>query len=36
MQEEKASGGATQRPTVTLHEEYHCNDLEHLPYEDEH
>lgn len=36
MQEEKAAGGATQRPTVTLHEEYHCNDLEHLPYEDEH
>lgn len=36
MQEERASGGATQRPTVTLHEEYHCNDLEHLPYEDEH
>lgn len=36
MQDEKSGGGATQRPTVTLHEDYHCNDLEHLPYEDEH
>ncbi len=32
MLDEKAGGGATQRPGVTLREEYHCNDLEKLPY----
>ena len=32
MQDEKASGGSMQRPTTTLNEEYHCNDLEHLPH----
>jgi adenine deaminase len=32
MQDEKAGGGSMQRPSTTLQEEYHCNDLEHLPH----
>ncbi|MFN8154815.1 MAG: amidohydrolase family protein [Bacteroidia bacterium] len=32
MLDEKAGGSPTQRPGVTLREEYHCNDLEKLPY----
>lgn len=32
MQDEKSGGASTQRPGSTLREEYHCNDLEKLPY----
>jgi imidazolonepropionase-like amidohydrolase len=32
MADDKQQGGGTQRPTTTLREEYHCNDMEHLPY----
>ncbi|MBL0095048.1 MAG: amidohydrolase family protein [Bacteroidetes bacterium] len=33
MMDEKSSGGAMQKPTATLQELYHCNDMEHLPHE---
>lgn len=32
MIDEKSAGGSTQKPSTTLHEEYHCNDMEHLPH----
>jgi len=32
MFEDRNAGGATRKPVTTLHEEYHCNDLEKLPH----
>jgi imidazolonepropionase-like amidohydrolase len=32
MSDDKQQGGASQRPTTTLREEFHCNDMEHLPH----
>ncbi|MFM9008127.1 MAG: hypothetical protein ACKORE_06080, partial [Bacteroidota bacterium] len=32
MSDDKQQGGSTQRPTTTLREEFHCNDMEHLPH----
>ncbi len=32
MVDEKNSGAPTQKPVTLLHEEYHCNDMESLPY----
>ena len=35
MGDDKSEGGSRQRPSTTLKQEYHCNDMEHLPYDDE-
>ena len=32
MLDEKNAGGTTRKPVTTLHEEYHCNDMEKLPH----
>lgn len=32
MFEDRNAGGASRKPVTTLHEEYHCNDHEKLPY----